>query len=746
VARLSGLPVPKRSHGEGAKTDPSASNLVFALLLLNWTSPTLQHREFLPNRLAVDTMPREQKKRGRRIDEKNEERKRRRDEDVERKSSKRLKSTQNSEDPTLPDIMVNGNAGDDFISFGEKPALDVTEFHGLLSAEEQEYYANVNHKLTANDFESDEDRNLFIDAVYRESQGKELKLASSQSCSRYLEKIVLISTPEQLAALLGQFLGNLTYLVQHRFGSHCCEALFLQAARHVGVTGHGSGQDEKSADNMEELFLKAVTELEPNAGYLLTDRFASHTIRVLFLVLSGEPLDDASLKVMLASKKKENLQSALIADTEAPQGRRSVPKSFTNALSKLIRAAISSLDTTYLRALATHPTGNPVLQLLLRLELSVSDKVKYLEEDSLFRKLFPELSFEEESESAKFVAGLMYDPTGSHLIEILAQNVAGKTFKKLYKNIFKQRICSMAKNDTASYVAIRILERLGKDDLAEAKALILPEIPKMIARHRPGLVKVLVERCNVRQVGMLDVADVLRSAYGDEKSLFLPNMLNFMLTTRSAGPKQEPDTEDSVPAAETKGADVHGSLLAQAMLQGPALASLIQESLLALDADVLVDMAKQPAASRVIQAALTAPTATMPFRRQFIPRFFGNMAPLACDKVGSYVADALWTATEGLHFMKERLAKELANHETQVRESLYGRNVWRNWLMDLYQRRFHDWRAQAKGYDHPKSTHETQQGSDQGRSPLQLARERYANHKARDGQQPTRLAAASVNA
>jgi hypothetical protein len=90
-------------------------------------------------------MPRENKQRGRRG-----EKKRRHEEHSEQVSSKRRKSTSegggNGHDQD--DIVVHGDAGDDFISFGMRPDTMEAPFLGLLTQEDQDYYANVNNKLT----------------------------------------------------------------------------------------------------------------------------------------------------------------------------------------------------------------------------------------------------------------------------------------------------------------------------------------------------------------------------------------------------------------------------------------------------------------------------------------------------------------------------------------------------------------------------------------------------------------------
>lgn len=685
--------------------------------------------------LGRSRMPRELKKRGRR-----EEKKRKRNDASEAFAAKRQRTDEEdaSQDPSTG-IRIDGNAGDDFIGFSlasnDSAPLQRPEqqFYGLLEPEEQEYYANVNNKINADDFESEEDRQMFIEAVHRELKGKEIKVASSQSCSRYLEKIIQLSTVEQLRSLFSAFLQDLNYLVLHRFGSHCCETLFTQTVRYIQRDPSTTGED-----SIEPLFLSAVQQIKPHIGYLLTEKFASHTIRVLLVVLSGESLQNESLKSMLASRKKEKLDLPRTYEEEQKvneQAKRKVPESFSKALRDLISLAVSGLDTTYLRALATHQTGNPVLQLLLRLELTTPGRVKDNNTQTPFTRLFPEDDFDAESESGKFASGLVYDSTGSHLVEVLVQHLPGKMFKKFYKNLFKERIGKLAKNEIATYVAMRILQRIGKDELADARDKILPEIPGLIERKQLMIIRILVQRCAVRQVDQRPLARAIVNAYGGTHFNFLPQMLQFSLSEGTGNAARE--ETDLGTMIDTSKADLQGSLLAQEMLRTGGGSDMIQDCLLSQSDAILTAMSKNPILSRVLQVALTSSESSNSFRRQLIPKFHGRICELAIDPAGSHVVDALWEATSGSHFLKEGVAQEMQQGETTLRDSKHGRTVWRNWSMDLYQRRPRDWQAKAKGHD--IEPQETPQDGVQ-KTPIELARERYAQKQAKsvkqNGKQP----------
>lgn len=663
-------------------------------------------------------MPKTLKKRGRRA-----EKQRQNDEHTEEPPVKKRKIIEAGLSDDQFD--VNGDAGDDFISFGQtegenaETTSSLNTFYGLLTEDEQQYYTNVNSKLSANDFESEEDKRLFIDAVYRDLAGKEIKIASSQSCSRVLERIISLSNPQQLSSLFHAFLQDLSYLVQHRFGSHCCEALFLRAAKDVSPNNKHSSDNE---DTIESYFLSATSQLKENVGYLLTERFASHTLRLLLLILSGQPLDDGNVRDIVASRRKEKIDIEERSPPTTLESRK-VPDSFRNAGRELILSAIHTIDTTYLRALATHPTGNPVLQLLLKIEASDRD-LRGHKTAGLLEKLIPDLEFNVDSESSKFVSSLVYDSTGAHLVQTLVKILPGKAFKRMYKNLFRDRIGKLAKNEIASYVAASIFERVGKDDLDHASNAIIEELSGLFERNRLAVVRHLVESCAKRSVDLNPLADSM-------KAICSKNDTGIVLTVLK-DPTRLEGKEDESSAYN----NLQGSLLVQTMLQTQQLANIIQDSLLSISDSKVKDLCENTVASRVIQVSLTAETSSAKFRRLLIPRLYGIVIDLAVHPSGSHVIDALWTATEGSHFMKERIAKILQQNESKLRDSLYGRAVWRNWDMDTLQRRPSEWHANAKGMKIGQSENKL---DDAAKTPIQLARERYMQKASRKFQQTSTI-------
>ena len=226
-------------------------------------------------------------------------------------------------------------------------------------------------------------------------------------------------------------------------------------------------------------------ELEPQLKHLCTDRFASHIVRGLLLLLSGQTVSSSDL-VQSRKKEKITLPSNIAPSPELTE-KILVPQSFHDAVGRILAATTGSMSTEEIRSMAVHQIGSPTLQVLMQLELGRSSKERKAKaaskEGTLLGKLTGISTEDEkssESEPSSFFNNLLYDPVGSHLAEKIMVNAPKKEFKKLYKAFFKGRIGSLARNETAGFVVQRILEKLEKHMLEEALGEILPQVKGLI--------------------------------------------------------------------------------------------------------------------------------------------------------------------------------------------------------------------------------------------------------------------------
>lgn len=646
-----------------------------------------------------------------------EERKRKRHEPDG--SSYEAKRPRRSDDDAAPydetaGYAIDGAAPDE----GQHDGIAEKEFFGMLDDEEQEYFRRADEMLELNQFPTTDDRDLFLESVYTEAKGKELKLASSQSCSRLMERLIQLSTTAQKKSLFEAFGGHFLSLVRHRFASHCCEALFLRSAGVVtqelagfvvDTKGKGADQQEPEA-SMESLFLATLDELEGSLSFLITDRFASHTLRVLLLVLSGRPLDDASVKTLMKSKKKENISVAgSAAADEQNQGLRAVPASFNMAIRKIVSDSTAGMDATGLRVLAKHPIGNPTLQLLLELDLSLNKSEQKSDDDqvSLLQQLLPgapKSLADGSSEASEFVNGMIYDQIGSRLIETLVVHSPGKVFKALNQNIFLPRIQGYVRNDIASYPAIKVLGRLGKDDLVTAVEQILPTVPQLVSKSRFNVLKTLFERCAAR--GVNDEVKRLMKGLKEGCGSRPVDLVTTLCCLRDEKEKVK-DVEQLT--RNQYAIQSHGAQLLTVLLSIPGPSKGVHESLLALPSEHLIRLAttSMPTVT-LLTTALSTPAANSLFQKSLVSTVTPHTSELAVSQFGHNLINAIAEVpSKGKdlsvpYHMKEAVMNQLGAHEAELRECWMGRSVWRSWKGDMWKTRRGDWKGWMREVDLPQ--------------------------------------------
>ena len=489
--------------------------------------------------------------------------------------------------------------------------------------------------------------------------------------------------------------------MSHRFASHCCEALFIHSAPIVRdelaseskEETDKSNADENKLPTMEETFLDVAKELEGNIGYLITQKYASHVLRVLLVILAGQPINASQQRSLLSGKRKEHVDVTISnKPTKTETSECIVPQSFKNTLQQIIEQSVIDLDTSAVRMLATHKTGNPTLQVLLQLELTHIGKQRGQDSKSIVRKLLPEESFLENSDNSRFLNGIIFDPVGSHLLECLVEHVPGKTFKTLNAEFLKPRLSTFARNDTASYVVCRVLQRYSATDLEAAMNTLIPQISTLIERGRYNVLKTIAERSAVRDVDATAFADAFKasSLADDNSTLSLKTLLQLPSGLPGSPKATEPDSKLTVQITPTQNA---ASSLIQSMLRVPGpLSTLVFDALSNTDSLHIKYIALNSPLSPILQVALTAATATVIFKRKLITHLYGSIAALSISPSASHVIDAVERCSrKDLGFVRERIAEELAESESLLLSSSHGRKVWKNWDMNLYRRNRSKW-------------------------------------------------------
>lgn len=606
---------------------------------------------------------------------------------------------------------------------GESKTEFSSVFYGLVDANEIDYFKQAESTLNINAFGSDEERNGFIRSVLEESRGKELKLVTNQICSKLMERLVLHASDRQLKHLFHQFMDHFPALAHHKYSSHVLETLLVRSAalieKELANEGREEDEDleEESADtvedklvvstSMETMFIKMLALFSPYWASMIVHQYASHVMRIVLLVTSAKELPSSTMANSVLRSKKSKIARKMIEikDNEDFNRAYQVPPSFKDELKRIIGAVTAPLDTRAARELAIHKIASPVLQLILRVE-GIFDRDR-----PVWHLLFRLEKDDKDSSEEAFVEFLLSDSVGSHFLEAIIKNDGArmKYIERLYKLYIKDRVLKLSKRATTGvYIIQALLLKLKPGEVEYILDAIVPEISNLVSiseNQNIDLGKSVIEasmtRFNYRRDDLVSqlfkkfAPNYLPEDPSDDTSTeFFENVLQ--LTGSTLG-----NTRDDWPTAEERRRALFMEKLMEYDYQFVVCAWL---NFMALSPEKFMQMCFHGVFSHVVEHALVVkpaseggePKDVMIMRKKFLNTFLGHIFELACNSYGSHIVDKLWNFTVLLPMYKDRIGSELMANSHRVKDSTYGRLVWKNWSMELFVRKKYDWKTLVK--------------------------------------------------
>lgn len=608
-----------------------------------------------------------------------------------------------------------------------------TPFFGLVDASEIEYFKLAESTLNVTSFETPEEREAFINSVLDEASGKELKLVTNQICSKLMERIILFGGDQQLIGIFRLFTNHFVSLAHHKYSSHVLETLLVRMAGLVEkeLAKTGSMDDDVT---VEHLFISMVQELFPKIEEMVTHQYASHVLRMLILILAGKKLPSAvTANSTLRSKKSKIARKMIeIKDNEDFDRSFATPPSFKDELRKVCKAVSDNRSMKDMRELAIHKIASPVVQLVIQVE-GLVDK-----ERTVWHLVFLNDLQGEDSQESAFVEHLLSDAVGSHFFEAIIKNGGArpKYIERLYKLYMKDRVMKLARRSTTGvYIIQALMFKLRPNEVEFIMDEIIPELSNLVSITENqnvdlgrALIDASISRSNYRRD---DIINQLLAKFAPkfnpqnpteiENFDLLENTLSLALSTLG-------NTRDDWPTAEER----RNALFLEKLIDYDISFLLATwTSFLSMPKERFLQMCSHGVFSHVVESALRMIPASVGeskqnniLRKRLLNLFQGNIVSLACNAYGSHIVDKLWTFTVLMKMYKERFATELNSEANKVKESNYGRLVWKNWSLELFVRRKYDWSQLIKAQDEEYYAEAEAEG--RTRRPIELKMEQLA--------------------
>lgn len=566
-------------------------------------------------------------------------------------------------------------------------------FFGLVDSTELDYFKQAEATLNANAFDSEADRAGFVASVLEESKGKELKLVTNQICSKLVERLILHCTEEQLKQLFKVFNSHFLSLIYHKYSSHCVETLLVRTAALVEkelLNPTSNYADDGEYVSMENLFLFFLNEIRPNLREMINHQYASHTLRLIILIIAGKELPSSTVSNSTLRSKRSKIARKMIEikDNEDFDRAFQVPSSFKDELKTLLDSLRNRVDRKMAREYAIHKIASPVLQLLIQVEGLVD------RDRPFWHLVFLKDDEDKDSTEESFVEYLLSDPVGSHFFETTIKDQRLKYVERLYKLYMSDRILKLAKRDTTgSYVVQVLLKKLKQNEARQVLDQLIPEM-SMLMNTNLEMGKSIIDASSLHKdyKKPLIIEELVKKYTPNDQSDILETVLQ--LSTSTLG-----NTRDDWPTAEERR---RALFLEKLMEYDSSFLNLAIDNFLSLPKERLIQMCFHGVFSHVVEDVLKPDHVEIIKRRRLLNQFLGSIVELSCNAYGSHIVDKLWDFTIKLNNYKERIAQELVGEKDKVKESTYGRQVWKNWSMELFVRKRHDWNFKVKEQEFEK--------------------------------------------
>ncbi len=487
----------------------------------------------------------------------------------------------------------------------------------------------------------------------------EYRLACSHDGSALLEAFLRVASPFHLAVFFDRLAGKYEALAGHRYGSHVLETV-LEASGRALESGHNGLKDEAVAAGLlplEKQIIRAFEELNTSIIDAIHDAYGSHVWRALIALL-------ARLPGHFSSTLTDLVASLLEMDEGEGQG---------------------------FRDLAVNQHAAPFLQALLT---ALKDTKAATQ---IITKLLHNYDLERSSENEEKTLcaaratwkHLMQHEIGSRTVEVIISCLNAVQIQSLYANFIRGHSAAFLKHAKANFPLQHLVKAFKNGaQLQMFVEEIEPALGEVIALRRFGILIKFAEWALEHQEAFDSIhSNVLLKAFhlesnADDRQLLFKCCLYLQ-------------TKESLTEQQQQQFNAQGCALLCLLARFPSKSIVgVVDGLLKCQEAGVLQMARNPATSRVLEAFFVGGALTPKALQRLGRHLKGHLASLACDKYGSHVVECLWKSSPLP--VKNTMMEELSVGKEKLESSQYGRLVIRTCRLNQFTRHREDWNKEEQ--------------------------------------------------
>ncbi|XP_060066198.1 nucleolar protein 9-like [Ylistrum balloti] len=552
------------------------------------------------------------------------------------------------------------------------------------------YYKRVSETLDE-EFDSSEDKDIFLNNVFGQLKEDGLKVCHLASTSRIFERLIGLSEASHIRTLLQIFKSDWSDMLTDRFASHVLQNTLAQVPRCLKTKLESEDVEETEEDlTLEGLFLNLCCYVKDNLMNSL-DVYSSHIVRVILQILAGVAVDEQVIRSRLSRNQRRDNQQNMLPTFD----KFEPPDLFRKMLKKMTKEIFRMED---FKDRLCSSTTNPVIQTLLLVHHQKEDEnKKYL------LKVLNTSDLCSEMENDSSLPAIATDEIGSFLVEQILNLGSEDMYRDIYKKVFKGKLTYYALHPVANFILQKLLSNVKEKELFEEmfeEASVL--IEDLLALNHLGVVTRMAETClrlGCRQeklvrciMGAFHCADPV-----ERQTKLSPLLLSLSTYEVYFGIDEDADNADKSVKTEEKekivpvlkNINYHGSVLMQNLLRfgNP---KIVVSGILDLAPAELRNLVCNPCGSHVVDVFCQSPSMGEKSRDLLFKRMKGTYMDIACDKNGSRTLDNMWKCAT----LNQKLivAEELGRNESKLQGDRFGFYVHKNCGIFHYKHRLQEWK------------------------------------------------------
>ncbi|KDO53764.1 hypothetical protein CISIN_1g003928mg [Citrus sinensis] len=539
------------------------------------------------------------------------------------------------------------------------------------------YFAEISNLFESNEVDLEE-RSVLCRNALEETRGKELELATDYIISHTLQTLLEGCDVDHLCSFLRGCAKVFPAIAMDRSGSHVAETALKSLAMHL--------QDEHAHSIIEETLKSICKVIVANPVDVMCNCYGSHVLRSLLCLCRGAPLDSSDFH---RAKPSQILAERLNLDaSQSNRNNLSYHHPVFSELSKFLISGILASSRKDLRTLQTDQYSSLVLQTALRLLVGNDPELLQIisillgsNKDNVVEGNFIPMTVVHD------VLNLMKETAYSHLMEVILEVAPQSLYDEMFTKVFRNSLFDLSSHHCANFVVQALVSHARDQD---QMALIWEELGgkfrELLEMGRSGVVAALIaasQRLHTHERKCCEALAAAVSSTNVSPRCIVPGIL-FLESYFSCEDKSNWNWPKGIKI------QIIGSLILQAVFRFPS--EFIQPyvtSITSMEADHVLEAAKDAAGARVIEAYLSSKVSAKQ-KHRVVLKLKGHFGELSVHPSGSFTVERCFTASS--LSLRETIASELSAVRNELSKTKQGPHLIRKLDIDGFTARPDQWR------------------------------------------------------